>query len=85
VYFCCLEVLERAGTGVGAGVRATITVREEEDELVFEAVADHVGSDPPFAADAGLRDRVEALGGRLAIRSEPASSIRVSGSVPLSR
>ena len=32
-----------------------------------------------------LRDRVEALGGRLTILSEPGCSIRVSGSLPLSR
>jgi signal transduction histidine kinase len=32
-----------------------------------------------------LRDRVEALGGQLAIRTEPGRGTRVSGSLPLSR
>jgi signal transduction histidine kinase len=32
-----------------------------------------------------LRDRVEALGGRLTIRSAPGHGTSVSGSLPLSR
>ena len=77
VYFCCLEVLERAADGA----RATVTVREEEGALVFEVVEDG-------GSEAGLErlgDRVEALGGRLTILSEPGGGIRVSGSLPLSR
>jgi signal transduction histidine kinase len=82
VYFCCLELLERAGQGA----RATATVREEEGALAFEVVAD---AGPPAAASAAvlsrLCDRVEALGGELTVRSEPRDGIRVSGSLPLSR
>ena len=77
MYFCCLEVLERAADGA----RATVTVREEEGALVFEVVEDG-------GSEAGLErlgDRVEALGGRLTILSEPGGGIRVSGSLPLSR
>jgi signal transduction histidine kinase len=75
-YFCCVEVLERAGEGT----RATITVREEDGALVFEIVADGSGD-----GLGPLRDQVEALGGELAITSEPACGTRVSGSLPLSR
>jgi signal transduction histidine kinase len=75
-YFCCLEVLERAGEGA----RATVTVREEDGALVFEIVADVSGD-----GLGTLRDQVEALGGQLTITSEPARSTRVSGSLPLSR
>jgi signal transduction histidine kinase len=83
VYFSCLEVLERAGTGA----RATITVQDEQRALAFEVVEDGAGS----AATAfdelpdRLRDRVEALGGQLTLQSEPGGGIRVSGSLPLSR
>jgi signal transduction histidine kinase len=83
VYFCCLEVLERADQGA----RAMATVREEQGALAFEVVADDAG--PAAAASAGvlsrLCDRVEALGGELTVRSEPGDGIRVSGSLPLSR
>jgi signal transduction histidine kinase len=83
LYFCCFEVLERAGQEA----RATVTVRDEEETLTFEVVADDAG--PAAAASAAvlsrLRDRFEALGGELTVRSEPGDSIRVSGSLPLSR
>ena len=78
VYLCCLEALEH----VGAGARATITVREEEGALAFEVAGDGASS---LSGLVRLRDRVEALGGRLVTRSQPESGCRVSGSLPLSR
>jgi signal transduction histidine kinase len=85
VYLCCLEALEHAG----AGSRATVTLRDEEEALAFEVVEEGARSAAAAARSyAGLdrlRDRVEALGGRLTIRSEPRRGIRVSGSLPLSR
>jgi signal transduction histidine kinase len=85
VYLCCLEVLEHAGSGA----RATVTVRDEEGALAFEVLEDGTHSEAAAAgSDAGLnrlRDRVEALGGRLTIRTEPGRGTHVSGSLPLSR
>lgn len=78
VYWSCLGVLEHAG----AGARVTVTVREEEGAVAFEVVTD----DPCSGAGLDrLRDRVEALGGRLAIRPEPGRGTGISGSLPLSR
>ena len=83
VYFCCLEVLERAGKGA----HATVMVRDEEGAVVFEAVEDGVGSQATRLDGAlvPLRDRVEALGGQLTIRIETGEGTRVAGSLPLSR
>ena len=85
VYLCCLEALERAG----ADARATVTVRKEEGAIAFEVVEDRDRSVVARAgSDAGLdrlRDRVEALGGHLTIRSEPGRGTRISGSLPLSQ
>ena len=77
VYWCCLEALQHAG----AGARATVTVRAEQEAVVFEVVEDGSRSGAGLER---LRDRVEALDGRLTIRSEPGRGTRVSGSVPLS-
>jgi signal transduction histidine kinase len=79
VYRCWVEALEQAGDRV----TAAIIVQEEGGTLVFEIVQDGSGS---AAAEelASIRDRVEALGGRLSIESEPAQGVRISGSLPLS-
>jgi signal transduction histidine kinase len=76
VYFCCLEALALAG----GDARPTVTVRDEEGALVFDVVADGASSDTTLAA---LRERVEALGGRLTISSGPAEGTHVSGWLPL--
>jgi signal transduction histidine kinase len=85
VYLCWLEALEHTG---GEG-RVTIRVREEDRALAFEIAEDAAGSanaaDRSDAGFARLRDRVEALGGRLTILPEPDGHTRVSGSLPLSR
>ena len=67
VYFSCADALEH----LGAREKIAITVRQEEGTVVFEIVAD--GSD---SAKAGIdltpmRDRLEALGGRLTVDSAP--------------
>jgi signal transduction histidine kinase len=78
VYLCWLDTLAR-GSGE---TRVTIRVREGEGALAFEVI----GGAARSGADLDkLRDRVEALGGRLASRSAPDGGIRVSGSLPLSR
>ena len=74
---CWLDALERAGDEA----RLTITVREEEATLVFEVVEDRA---PPMPELDGVRDRVEALGGRLTIEPDAGGGMRVSGSLPLS-
>jgi signal transduction histidine kinase len=78
VYLCWLEVLRHAGHQS----RPMVIVREGERALAFEVVADCADSDAELLR---LRDRVEALGGRLTIRSEPRRGTRVAGSLPLSR
>lgn len=74
VYFCCLDVLERAAVGTTVAIR----VRTEGGTLSFEVVADADMQESP------TRDRVEALGGRVTIRTGPGDQTRVAGSIPVS-
>jgi signal transduction histidine kinase len=60
----------------------TISVRDGDEALAFEIVGSAARSETAFVR---LRDRVEALGGRLTIRSERANETRVSVTLPLSR
>jgi signal transduction histidine kinase len=77
VYSFWLEVLEHGRTETAPA----IVVRDEIGALTFGIVGD---ADQPDAWVDRLRDRVEALGGRLGIESQPGERIRVSGSFPLS-
>lgn len=78
VYLCWLAMLAR-----GSGERrVTIVVCERQGALTFEITGQAARSNPDLDR---VRDRVEALGGRLAIRSEPDRSIRVSGTLPVAR
>ena len=79
VYFSGTDALEH----LGEMAKIAITVRQEEETVVFEIVAE--GSDPaPADADlTPMRDRLEALGGWLTVASERGHS-RISGSLPIS-
>jgi glucose-6-phosphate-specific signal transduction histidine kinase len=70
-----LDVLERAAAGTVA-----ISVRNEEEAVAFEIVAEG----DLDAEGLPLRDRVEALGGRLTITERSGGEISVAGSLPLS-
>ena len=77
LYLCWFNLLARGRGAKGARIR----VRESEDMLAFEVVG-IASSDAELNY---LRDRVEALGGRLAVTSGSGDGTRVSGSLPLSR
>ena len=77
VYLCCLEMFERADTGT----EAAVTVREDGAVLAFEVVARCAMSDLDIVR---LRDRVEALDGRLTNESRADGTTRVAGIIPLS-
>jgi signal transduction histidine kinase len=78
LYQCWLNMLACGSVAT----RARITVRESEDVLAFEVVGGAACSDADLDY---LRDRVEALGGRLTITSGSGGGTRVSCSLPLSR
>ena len=76
LYLFWLKILARGSVET----RAKISVRESEGVLEFEVVGDAacMESDLDY-----LRDRAEALGGRLAVTSKSGDVTCVSGSLPL--
>jgi len=78
VYLCCVGALERFAEGTSA----TVAVRAENRTLAFEIVADSPGLATTDADLAAVRDRVEALGGRLTIAAESGAT-RIAGSLPI--
>jgi signal transduction histidine kinase len=78
LYLCWLNMLACGSVETGASIR----VRESEDVLAFEVIGNTACADADLDY---LRDRVQALGGRLAITSESGDGTRISGSLPLPR
>ena len=75
VYLCWVEALEHAR----GDAHAMATVGEEKGALRFEFPMP--GGE--WTGLEGLRDRVEALGGRLTVGSHPGRGTYVSGSLPV--
>ena len=78
LYLCWLDMLARGSVETGARIR----VRESKDVLAFEVVGNTARSNADLDY---LQDRVEALGGRLAVTPGSGDGTLVSGSLPLSR
>jgi signal transduction histidine kinase len=76
IQLSCLRMLEH----VAGDASATVAVRDDGREVVFEVMIAGARSREPELD--GLRDRIEALGGRLTIVSEPGRAVRFSGSMP---
>jgi signal transduction histidine kinase len=83
-YFCALEALQNV-TKYALANRVSISLFERDGVLRFDVQDDGVGFDPAVARGSGLanmRDRVEAVGGRLDVRSVIGEGTTVAGWVP---
>jgi signal transduction histidine kinase len=86
VYYTCVEAVQNAikHAGPSSGVWVSL---EQNHDLRFEVRDDGAGFAPPAGASNGglgnMRDRIEAVGGRLAIDSAPGHGTRIRGTVPL--
>jgi signal transduction histidine kinase len=86
VYFCSLEALNNVAKYAEAS-SARIELSVGNRVLTFRVVDDGAGFDPSATSyGTGLRgmdDRLDAIGGRLEVTSEPGRGTVVTGSVPL--
>lgn len=83
VYFCCVEALQNAVKHAGADARIDLWMRETRGQLQFAVADSGCGFDHQSATAArglnGMSDRIEAVGGTLAIRSAPGEGTTVTG------
>jgi signal transduction histidine kinase len=81
-YFCCLEALQNVAKYAHA-THTTVRLSTENGDLRFEVQDDGQGFDASAAGYGtgmrGMADRLEALGGSLAVRSSPGAGTTVEG------
>jgi signal transduction histidine kinase len=86
VYLCCLESIQNAAKHAGRDAAVTVRLRRDGRELAFAVHDTGPGFDPrvmaPGAGLTGVRERIEAVGGRVEISSTPGRGVSVSGVVP---
>jgi PAS domain S-box-containing protein len=88
VYFCCREALQNAAKHAEGARSVMVKLWEAEAEAVHFEVRDDGAGLPQGHGSEGagitnMRDRIGAMGGRLAIESHPGAGLRVMGAVPL--
>jgi signal transduction histidine kinase len=85
VYFCALEALNNVAKYAKA-TRATVTLSQQNGRLAFAVVDDGRGFDPDDihlgTGLQGMADRLEAIGGELAVESSPGNGTSVLGRIP---
>jgi signal transduction histidine kinase len=86
VYFCVLEALQNVAKYADAK-HVTVHLGQENGLLAFSVTDDGKGFDPATTPSGSglqnMRDRIEALGGTLEIRSEVGAGTVVAGRVPV--
>jgi signal transduction histidine kinase len=86
IYFTCVEAAQNALKHADGATGVWIKLRQTPERFTFEVRDDGPGFAVGTADGRGLRnmrDRIEAIGGRLTVESESERGTRVSGSVPL--
>ena len=85
-YFTCVEAAQNALKHAHGATDVVIRLRQTNDRLHFDVGDNGPGFRPSVAVGRGLRnmyDRIEALGGHLAVEAELGHGTRVVGWVPL--
>jgi signal transduction histidine kinase len=84
VYFCTLEALQNVAK-YAAATATTVRLRSDDGWLSFEVRDDGRGFEPDHASGSGIQgmaDRLDAIGGSLAIDSAPGAGTVVRGRIP---
>jgi signal transduction histidine kinase len=86
VYLCCLESIQNAAKHAGRDASVTVELRRDTDDLVFSVRDTGCGFDTRMTTPGGgltsVRDRIDAVAGRLDIETAPGRGTTVRGVVP---
>ena len=86
VYFCCLQAIQNVKRHAGE-VPVHVELSTDGEALVFEIRDEGPGFDtattPEGTGTTIMRDRTDALGGTLEVRSEPGHGTTVRGRIPI--
>jgi signal transduction histidine kinase len=85
LYFCCMEAVQNAAKHASAS-RVAVELSSTTGTVRLSIVDDGVGFGDEAARGTGLlnmQDRVDAVGGRLALQSAPSRGTRVNITVPV--
>jgi signal transduction histidine kinase len=86
IYFCAREAIQNASKHAGPGASVTVTLARRRGAIDLVISDDGVGISPDSAGTGtgirGMHDRIEAVGGRLDIVSEPGLGTCIRGSIP---
>ncbi|MGN6379981.1 MAG: sensor histidine kinase [Gaiellales bacterium] len=87
VYFCCLEAVDAAVPGAGPDTRVSVTVAAERNSIRFRVAESGSRDRPPTAREAAglnlVSERVQAMGGNVAIRTAADHARVVEGDLPI--
>ena len=85
-YFCCLEALQNVAKHAPDAETVSVSLHRNGD-LRFEVRDDGQGfsmnGSNPGSGLVNMRDRIEAVGGELAIRSRPGGGTEIVGTIPV--
>jgi signal transduction histidine kinase len=86
VYFSCLEALQNVAKYAQAST-ATVRLGQDDGVLRFEVDDDGDGFDPAATGYGtglqGIADRLDAIGGEIAVRSSPGRGTTIAGRIPV--
>ncbi len=86
VYFCCLEALQNVQKYADAS-RVSLRLAQVEGTLEFEVEDDGNGFDPASVKKGSgltnMSDRLDALGGRVELESQPGAGATLRGKIPV--
>jgi signal transduction histidine kinase len=86
IYFCAREAIQNAAKHAGPGAKATVTLGRGDHGIELTVSDDGVGMPSERDGDGmgitSMRDRIEAVGGELDIRSAPRLGTSIHAKVP---